>query len=471
MLVGMAEETSTGPAWLAQPGSERGAGVGLGLMIAWSASEPARVGEVALVPGGGRPHVVGRGESIGDEPTRLRFARIRPGGSVETPLLAGRESSRRQLMVREQRGKLEIERLGPALKLNGIGIDKAALEPGDCVTIERQLILICVERSRDVALRDPATFPFGSPDPFGMVGESPAAWLLRGHVAFCAARDEHVLLLGPSGAGKELVARALHALSSRKSGRLVARNAATLPAGIIDAELFGNARNYPNAGMRERAGLVGEADGGTLLLDEIGDLPEELQAHLLRLMDRGEYHRLGDDRPRTASLRLIGATNRGEESLKHDLAARFRLRIKLEGLAGRREDIPLLARSILKAQAVADPTLADRFFDNGEPRIDPDLMEALLDHEYTTHVRELERLLISAIATSRQRFVALTTEVTAELTSRRRRTPDRAEIEAALARAEGNVSEAWKALGLSSRDALNRLIKKLGIEPSRPRRG
>jgi two-component system nitrogen regulation response regulator GlnG/two-component system response regulator HydG len=374
-------------------------------------------------------------------------------------------------MVREQRGKLEIERLGPALKLNGIGIDKAALEPGDCVTIERQLILICVERSRDVALRDPATFPFGSPDPFGMVGESPAAWLLRGHVAFCAARDEHVLLLGPSGAGKELVARALHALSSRKSGRLVARNAATLPAGIIDAELFGNARNYPNAGMRERAGLVGEADGGTLLLDEIGDLPEELQAHLLRLMDRGEYHRLGDDRPRTASLRLIGATNRGEESLKHDLAARFRLRIKLEGLAGRREDIPLLARSILKAQAVADPTLADRFFDNGEPRIDPDLMEALLDHEYTTHVRELERLLISAIATSRQRFVALTTEVTAELTSRRRRTPDRAEIEAALARAEGNVSEAWKALGLSSRDALNRLIKKLGIEPSRPRRG
>jgi len=466
----MSEETSTGPGWLGQPGSERAPGVGLGLLIAWSASEPGRVGEVALVPGDGRARILGRGEALADEPERLTFARLRPSSTVETALLVGRESSRRQLAVREQHGKLDIERLGPALKVNGVSCDKASLEPGDRVTIDRQLVLMCVERVRYVGAHDPATFSFASADPFGMVGESPVTWNLRRHIAFCAARDEHVLLLGPSGAGKELVAHALHALSTRKTGKFVARNAATLPAGIIDAELFGNARNYPNAGMRERSGLVGEADGGTLLLDEIGDLPEDLQAHLLRLMDRGEYHRLGDDRPQTANLRLIGATNRGEESLKRDLGARFKLRIKLEGLDDRREDIPLIVRAILKTQAGSDPALAERYFDRGEPRIDPELMEALLEHEYTTHVRELERLLISAVASSRQRFVALTPEVAADLTAKRRSAPNRLEIEAALQRADGNISEAWKQLGLSSRDALNRLIKKLGIENGRARR-
>ena len=467
----MAEETATGPGWLGLPGSEREPGVGLGLLIAWSASEPGRVGEVALVPSDGCARILGRGEGLAGEPERLTFARLRPGGTVETAPLVGRESSRRQLAVREHRGKLDIERLGPALKVNGVSVEKASLEPGDRVTVDRQLVLMCVERARHVGARDPATFAFGSADPFGMVGESAATWNLRRHVAFCATRDEHVLLLGPSGAGKELVAHAVHALSPRKTGKLVARNAATLPAGIIDAELFGNARNYPNAGMRERAGLVGEADGGTLLLDEIGDLPEDLQAHLLRLMDRGEYHRLGDDRPQTANLRLIGATNRGEESLKRDLAARFKLRIKLDGLDDRREDIPLIARAILKSQAGNDSALAERCFDRGEPRIDPELMEALLEHEYTTHVRELERLLISAVASSRQRFVGLTPEVAAELTAKRRNSPNRLEIEAALQRADGNVSEAWKQLGLSSRDALNRLIKKLGIENGRARRG
>lgn len=466
----MAEETSTGPGWLGQPGSEREPRVGLGLLIAWSASEPSRVGEVALVPADGRARILGRGEQLADEPERLRFARLRPGSTVETSALAGRESSRRQLAVQEHREKLDIERLGPAVKVNGVSVDHASLEPGDRVTVERQLVLLCVERAQQPTADDPGAFPFATPDPFGMVGESPVIWQLRRHVAFCAARDEHVLLLGPSGAGKELIASAVHSLSSRKAGKLVARNAATLPAGIIDAELFGNARNYPNAGMRERSGLVGEADGGTLLLDEIGDLPEELQAHLLRLMDHGEYHRLGDDRARTADLRLVGATNRGSESLKRDLAARFKLRIQVDGLDARREDIPLIARAVLKAQAGTDPVLAERYFERGEPRIDPELMEALLEHDYTTHVRELERLLISALGSSRQRFVALTPEVTAELSIRRRSHPTRLEIEAALQRADGNVSEAWKQLGLSSRDALNRLIKKLGVEHGRPRR-
>jgi two-component system, NtrC family, response regulator HydG len=465
------DETSTGPGWLAKPSSERSAGGGPALMIAWSASEPSRVGECALVPSDGRACSIGRGEAAAGEPERLGFSRVRPGYHVDTGRLAGRESSRRQLALRLENGRIVVERVGPALRLNGIGVERASLEPGDRLTVERQLVLLCVERALGGDPKDTATFAFGSADPFGMVGESTAAWALRQQVAFCANRDEHVLLVGPSGAGKELVARALHALSARRNAPFVARNAATLPPGIIDAELFGNARNYPNAGMRERSGLVGEADGGTLLLDEVGELPEELQSHLLRLLDRGEYHRLGDDRPRAADLRLFGATNRPEAALKHDLAARFKLRIRVLGLDERREDVPLIARSLLRGHAQRDPSLAQRFFQLGEPRIDPELMEALLDHDYTTHVRELDRLLISAMATSRQGFIALTPEVAAELTQKRRKIPEREEIVAALARADGNVSEAWKLLGLSSRDALNRLMKKLGVEPARPRRG
>lgn len=467
----MAEETSTGPGWLAKPSSEREAGSGLALMIAWSASEPSRTGECAPVPNDGRAYIIGRGDAAAGEPERLGFARVRPGHRVKTGTLVGRESSRRQLALRMAQGRVYVERLGPALKVNGISVEQASLEPGDRLTVERQLVLMCVERPLDSGPRDAATFAFGSADPFGMVGESAATWRLREHIAFCASRDEHVLLLGPSGAGKELVARALHALSARRNGPFVARNAATLPAGIIDAELFGNARNYPNAGMRERSGLVGEADGGTLLLDEVGELPEELQSHLLRLLDQGEYHRLGDDRRRTSNLRLFGATNRPEAALKHDLAARFKLRVKVLGLDERREDIPLIARAILRGHAQSDANLAQRFFHAGEPRVDPELMEALLDHDYSTHVRELERLLIAAMATSRQGFIALTPEVAAELPPKRRQLPEREEIIAALARADGNVSEAWKQLGLSSRDALNRLIKKLGIEPTRARRG
>src|SRR2546429_9984889 len=101
-----------------------------------------------------------------------------------------------------------------------------------------------------------------------MVGESRAVWELRARRAEIAGKPGHVLVTGESGSGKELVAQAIHALSPRSGRRLIARNAATLPASLIDAELFGNARNYPNPGMAERAGLIGDAHQSTLLLDQ-----------------------------------------------------------------------------------------------------------------------------------------------------------------------------------------------------------
>jgi DNA-binding NtrC family response regulator len=359
------------------------------------------------------------------------------------------------------------------------------------LTLRNTLILTVVRRAApSSALGGTAqaqAFVFGEPDPHGIVGEGAAAWKLRAELAFAARTDHHVLLRGPSGVGKELAARTVHAMSSRAGRPLIARNAATFPEGLVDAELFGCAKNYPNVGSPERAGLVGEADGSFLFLDEIGELAPAMQAHLLRVLDRGgEYQRLGETRLRRSDLRLIAATNRPLTALKHDFTARFTSRVELPGLEARREDIPLLLRAILR-RAARDVSVHDRFFlptDDGarEPRIEPGLIEALLRHPFTHHTRELERIAWRAIATSPGEFVALTPEVEAELCvapavaspepAAAARTPndevdlesiDRAQIQAALAAADGRAAVAAERLGLRNRYVLYRLMKKHGI--------
>ncbi|HRE89765.1 MAG TPA: sigma 54-interacting transcriptional regulator, partial [Myxococcota bacterium] len=191
------------------------------------------------------------------------------------------------------------------------------------------LLLVAVRRPEHGKTRafSVPPFDFGTPDPYGMVGESQAIWALREELAVTARAGMHVLIHGPSGAGKELAARAIHGMSSRAHRPLIARNAATFTESLIDAELFGNIRNFPNVGTPERPGLIGEADRSSLFLDEIGELPSHMQAHLLRVIDRdGEYTRLGESKPRKADIRLIAATNRPVESLKHDFAARLTTR-------------------------------------------------------------------------------------------------------------------------------------------------
>jgi two-component system nitrogen regulation response regulator GlnG/two-component system response regulator HydG len=254
----------------------------------------------------------------------------------------------------------------------------------------------------------------------------------------------------------------------------VARSAATFPEGLVDAELFGSSRNYPNAGMPEREGLIGAAHLGTLFLDEIAELPESAQARLLRVLDQdGEYHRLGESRARRSHFRLIAATNRPFEALKHDLFARFGVRIEVPGLEARAADIPLIARTLLGRMAAQTPALRDRFFDGGEPRLHPVLVERLLRHRYTHHTRELYHLLRVATASSRGEFIAATPEVLAELEvkdeaearsagdsgAEREGAPSATEIERALNDAQGNVSRAAAELGLT-RDKLRRLMRR-----------
>jgi two-component system nitrogen regulation response regulator GlnG/two-component system response regulator HydG len=255
----------------------------------------------------------------------------------------------------------------------------------------------------------------------------------------------------------------------------VARNAATFPSGLIDAELFGNVKDYPNAGMRERRGLIGEADGSTLFLDEIGELPGDLQAHLLRVLDaEGSYQRLGEDRPRQADLRLLAATNRETEQLRPEFLARLALRVAVPGLDERREDVPLLARHLLRRAATQDPELGERLFKSsdvaaGEPRIDPLLMDLLVRRGYSQHVRELEGFLWRAMTGSRGRHLALTDEIRTALEAPRRpEAPEREEltpevIQACLDRHGGSRTKAYRELGLRNRHVLYRLIKRYGL--------
>jgi two-component system nitrogen regulation response regulator GlnG/two-component system response regulator HydG len=469
----------------------------MALVIGWAVDEVERLGEVAVVPLGRNEtrRVLGRGgpESPGEEP-RLSFARIRPGSVEPTGPLASPRISRVQLAVRaSDDGVLEVENVGKCPLLhNGAPATLAQVRHGDVLELGKQMLLVCVRREAWIRHADGLPEPghaYGRVDRHGFVGESPAMWRLREQVAFVASRRTHAIVFGESGTGKELVARALHAMSSRAGRALVARNAATLPETLVDAELFGSARNYPNAGMPERPGLIGLANGSTLFLDEFAELPFALQTHLLRVLDGGEYHRLGDARPCAADVRFVGATNRPPGALRDDVLARFALRLVVPSLAERVEDVPLLACHLLRKMAADDELVARRVFPGGDtsepPELTTSLVRALVRARYETNVRELESTLWRWVVGGQIEGPAGAAPGGRELPSEP--PPSRAsdgwgppsvslpasapsgggpspeQVQAALDEHNGSVERAWRALGLSSRFALSRLIKKHGL--------
>ena len=464
---------------------EQAEGDALHLVIVWSRHQPHRIGEVAPIEG---RCVLGRGPARPDDPApRAVFFQQRPGVMFPKPPLVGSTLSRCQLELTPlPDGTLEVRRVGRCLLVvRGQIEEHAIVRPGETLTLSSTLMLLVVRRPRSLPplraypSRPLIAFGYGEPDDHGIIGESPAAWALRDQLAFAAASRSHVLVLGESGVGKELAARAIHAMSRHEDDPFVTRNASTFPEGLVDAELFGAARGYPNIGSPERPGLLGQANGGTLFLDEIGEMPPELQAHLLRALDRGgEYQRLGDPRARSSSFRVIAATNRDPDQLKHDFCARFTIRVEVPGLPLRREDIPFLLRHLLAAIARANPIFAERFFERGlggflEARTDSSLIDGLLRHRYTSHTRELERFLSVALTTSPGNVLTLTPELSALL---RFDDPapaprpgdadpdaiEHAQITAALVATRNNVAKAARRLVLD-RYTLYRKMRRLGI--------
>jgi DNA-binding NtrC family response regulator len=233
--------------------------------------------------------------------------------------------------------------------------------------------------------------------------------------------------------------------------------------------------------MPDRIGLVGQADGSTLFLDELAELPQAGQAHLLRVLDGGEYHRLGEATARRSSFRLVAATNRDPSALKPDLAGRLMLRLVVPPLAALREDIPLLVRHIVRRAAVQGDPIAQALLPGGapqaEPALEPELVRGLLAREYALNVRELELLLWHRVGAVR---LPSTLEIEAAAPEASRdgggpleaeaedcggdSVPSAARIQRCLDDHNGSLERTWRALGLRNRFVLLRLIKKHALE-------
>jgi DNA-binding NtrC family response regulator len=191
-----------------------------------------------------------------------------------------------------------------------------------------------------------------------IVGESRAIVEVRHRVELAARTDVHVLVTGETGTGKELVARAIHRSSILPQGPFIAHNCAATPRELFDSQFFGHRRGAFTGAERDHVGLIEQADGGVLLLDELETLSPEHQAKLLRVLDDGEIRPVGSTESRRVCVRFIAATNRDpgpmirEGCLRQDLYYRLRgIEIRLPPLRERREDIPLLAAHFLKDRA------------------------------------------------------------------------------------------------------------------------
>jgi DNA-binding NtrC family response regulator len=334
-------------------------------------------------------------------------------------------------------------------------------------TLQSQLELSrALRRSRRLELENLLLRPDGAPR---MIAGAPAMRPVLDLVARVGPSDANVLITGEHGTGKELVARILHAASPRAARAMVTVNVGGLSEGVFESELFGHERGAFTGARSERIGRFELADHGTLFLDEIANVPPAQQAKLLRVLQSGEFERVGSSRTRRVSVRLVSATN---ADLRAEVAAgRFRedllfrintVEIRLPALRERREDIPPLAIEFLQRHAAR--------YRKPLTGLDPEAMEALLAHPWPGNVRELEHAVERAVLLAQGDRVSaadigLGTPPTAGVKDLERMTIEEVErelIRRTLRRHDGNVSEAAKSLGLS-RSALYRRLERHGL--------
>ncbi len=233
-----------------------------------------------------------------------------------------------------------------------------------------------------------------------IVGESPLLRAALARVEAVADTDSTVLLLGETGTGKELFARAIHQRGPRRDRPLIRVNCAALPASLIESELFGHERGAFTGAVATRQGRFELADKGTLFLDEIGDLPLDVQATLLRVLEEGEFERVGSSHTRRVDVRVVAATHRDLEAaveagrFREDLYYRLSVfLISLPPLRLRREDIPRLVWAFIERR--------QRMLKRRIERIEPAVMKALQEHTWPGNVRELDNVIERALIRSR----------------------------------------------------------------------
>ena len=345
-------------------------------------------------------------------------------------------------------------------------------------------------------VRPPVSRPIPRRKSDVLMGNAAVMTYCRERIGMLAKTDLPVAVYGESGTGKELAGRMIHCESQRKRGPLVVANCAALPESLFENELFGHQRGSYTGAVGESAGLVEEARGGTLVLDEIGELSMPLQAKLLRLLQFGTYRRVGDSRTREADVRVICSTNRdllegvAASQFRQDLYYRINvLHVTMPPLREHMEDLPLLVDHILRTFCARQRRpLA---------HLDEAALALLRQHDWPGNVRELESVVLSALALSKGsqihaedieiRFSTPTPPPSVRevapsaprldsaglgLSEARQRLVDsfeRTYLEQLLERVRGNLSAAAREAS-TDRKSLWRLLRKHGIEAADYRR-
>jgi DNA-binding NtrC family response regulator len=314
-----------------------------------------------------------------------------------------------------------------------------------------------------------------------IIGNSPEIRELFRVMRHAASSESSVLITGESGTGKELAARAIHSNSVRARRKFVTVNCGAIPEGLIESELFGHLKGAFTGAVADKKGLVEEADKGTLFLDEIGELAPQLQVKLLRVLQEGEFTRIGDTQPRHVNVRIVAATNRdlkksiAEKLFREDLYYRLNvIPIELPPLRKRKEDVPLLVNHFLEKHKARAP-------EKNLNGIAKDAMQALMNYHFPGNVRELENSVEYAIAFTAGPAIQkedLPRYILEErkLSEEARTIPlmplkdakhqfERSIIMAALIESGGNISEAARILHIH-RQNLQQKIRLLGIDLS-----
>ncbi|MEW5978756.1 MAG: sigma 54-interacting transcriptional regulator [Acidobacteriota bacterium] len=227
----------------------------------------------------------------------------------------------------------------------------------------------------------------------GLVGESPALRKVLQQIELVAASEATVLITGESGTGKELVAEAIHAKSQRRKHAIVKVNCAAIVPELFESEFFGHARGAFTGAHKDRTGRFGMADRGTIFLDEVGEIPPALQGKLLRVLQEGQYERVGEDHTRSVDVRVIAATNRdlaevvATGAFRQDLFYRLSVfPIHIPPLRERLEDVPLLAEHFMRRMNWRDRS-------NKPMHLSEENVRVLQGYHYPGNVRELENII------------------------------------------------------------------------------
>lgn len=309
----------------------------------------------------------------------------------------------------------------------------------------------------------------GNFDRSRIIGRDPALLNVLDTIARVAATDAPVLILGENGTGKELIAEALHNNSARRGKPLVKVNLGGLPQSLFESEMFGYKKGAFTGAVTDREGRFAKAEGGTIFLDEIGDLDVNSQVKLLRVLQEHTYEPLGDSRTRRADVRVVCATNADLQhkimtgEFREDLFYRINLiTVTLPPLRDRRDDIPLLATHLLrKASAAVGREM---------PEVTPEAMELLRMQPWPGNIRQLSNIMERTLLVTpgdrldRQDFIAqgLNPSAIAAPDNGELGIAEKTAVESALTRAGGNLTRAAAMLGIT-RQSLYRRMAKLGI--------